>query len=274
MELTGAASSAIMADIAAADRSCDVLGVADQALYLRTLDAVGVVVAVESADAVRLPCAVIIDAGRRDEFLTTLRPRGDDPPAIGSGRISWMSASGVVTLAVTSEWAPARPNDAPPRPDRIAFLRARARRFGHGLNESSLTALARAARFGHDAHAATDAVGALVGAGTGLTPSGDDALAGFVLGAEAFGLDVAALRSVLGEGAAQRTTALSAQLLRHALAGECIPELATLINSVAGDGEPRPALDALLRVGHTSGAALAAGVTVAAHAAHQLRTVG
>jgi hypothetical protein len=267
MEMTVGCSSAIRADLDAPDRPADVLGASDRALYLRTVGGGRIVVAVVTADAIRLPCALVLGTSSRDVPLTEMRPDAGSPATIGSGRISWRSAAGAVILTIGSEWAPARPGKMSPRRDRAAALRSESRRLRHGSAEHALMALEHAARFGHDAGAAHDAVGALLGAGAGLTPSGDDVLAGFVLAAEAFGLDVSAVRSLLEDLADERTTALSAQLLRHAMGGECIPELAALIRSLAGIGELRRATEVLLNVGHTSGAALATGVAVAAAAA-------
>src|SRR5262249_20151283 len=105
-----------------------------------------------------------------------------------------------------------------------------------------------------------DEVEELLGRGVGLTPLGDDILAGR-LGTLA-GLDPPAARRpgarVPGLGA-PRPPAVSAALLRHAARGECIPELAALVEGAPG------ALRRLLRVGHTSGAGLAWGVRAALH---------
>lgn len=101
----------------------------------------------------------------------------------------------------------------------------------------------------------------LVGAGPGLTPSGDDLLAGALVTAHATGdprlatwreETRAALRT-------RRTTAVSRGLLHHALDGYATEELAGLLVAVCRPGDPGPPLRRLLRVGHLSGAALAAG---------------
>jgi hypothetical protein len=94
----------------------------------------------------------------------------------------------------------------------------------------------------------------VVGLGPGLTPSGDDVLAGYLLACRAFGAPVPSLPD-LG-----RTTALSGALLRYAERGVCIPQLAAVLAALGGDSPVEDALDALLAVGATSGAALAAGV--------------
>ena len=102
----------------------------------------------------------------------------------------------------------------------------------------------------------------LLGSGPGLTPSGDDFLAGALVTAHATADPRcepwrAAVRRALRDGG---TTAASWALLHHALDGYATPELTGFLVAVCQDVDPAPALDRLLGVGHTSGAALAAGV--------------
>ena len=112
-------------------------------------------------------------------------------------------------------------------------------------------------------------VPALVGSGSGLTPVGDDVLCGWLALNRAVGADhdptpvaEAVLRRAPGG-----TTALSATLLGCAARGEVLPEFRRLLLSLL---DPAPAnvaarVDALLRVGHTSGAGLLLGATTALH---------
>jgi hypothetical protein len=100
----------------------------------------------------------------------------------------------------------------------------------------------------------------LVGRGPGLTPLGDDVLAGALVAAQA--VDDPRLTSwraaTLTALAAGRSTVVSRALLHQALDGWAVPELADFVVAVcAGDGSR--AAGPLLRVGHTSGAGLAAG---------------
>jgi Protein of unknown function (DUF2877) len=100
----------------------------------------------------------------------------------------------------------------------------------------------------------------LVGLGPGLTPRGDDVVAGALVGASA--VDHPRLADWRQETRtalrAHRTTAVSRGLLHHALEGYAIPALADFISAVcAGDADRES--EALLAVGHSSGAALAAG---------------
>ncbi len=111
------------------------------------------------------------------------------------------------------------------------------------------------------------AVHDLVGRGPGLTPSGDDALAGALLLLRACGdhagrLDalVAAVRARAGS-----TTAVSAALLDAAADGWAAPEVVALVDAVAvADAQAvATALPAVLATGHTSGRDLVTGVAAA-----------
>ncbi len=102
--------------------------------------------------------------------------------------------------------------------------------------------------------------GDLVGSGPGLTPSGDDVLAGSLVAACATS-DPRLQRWRAETRAAlrvRRTTAVSRALLQHAMDGYATPELAAFVIGVCA-GDTGSATTALLAVGHTSGAALAAG---------------
>jgi hypothetical protein len=71
-------------------------------------------------------------------------------------------------------------------------------------------------------------------------------------------------------GLPARTTDLSAALLRRAVRGESIPQVSRLLRTISGSkwqGRLDQTLDGLVRVGHTSGAALATGVLAAANIA-------
>jgi Protein of unknown function (DUF2877) len=105
----------------------------------------------------------------------------------------------------------------------------------------------------HDDERSLEAIGAeLIGRGPGLTPEGDDFVAGMagVLAAAGRGDDVAAL---LGDDLRRRTTALSATLLELAAQGMGPEPLQAVL---AGDAD---ALPRLLSLGHTSGRAYARG---------------
>lgn len=110
----------------------------------------------------------------------------------------------------------------------------------------------------------------LLGRGSGLTPEGDDELAGMLLVAYATGAPIPDLEPDL-----HRTTALSASLLRAAAQGYAVPAVVAYVDAVVSHDATalrlRPQVEA---IGHTSGAALLRGI----HAAppdhsHDERTV-
>lgn len=131
---------------------------------------------------------------------------------------------------------------------------------------------------GGDATGAAGAAEQLLGAGEGLTPAGDDVLAGLLAALrllpaavpQADGRRVAALANALAAciiaTTPTRTTALSATLLLHAARGEVAAPVAGLLQALAGRGDVAAAVSRLSAVGHTSGAALTAGVVAGAQA--------
>jgi len=167
-------------------------------------------------------------------------------------------------------WLPARWFDPRPRnltaanPDRLAA----AARVLRGLS---------AAEAGVDTERARMAVGALVGGdprpactllgeGPGLTPAGDDVVAGALAACALIGR-ATALRTapeILAQ-ARMATTSLSADLLACAAAGQVVPEAARFLAALCGTGEVATALAQLRSVGSTSGTALAIGIVAALH---------
>jgi hypothetical protein len=95
---------------------------------------------------------------------------------------------------------------------------------------------------------------ALAGRGGGLTPYGDDVLAGYAAGLVLWRGDHAQAQAVAA-AAAPRTTLLAATLLRHAARGE-LPEPA---HALLEHGDPAP----LCRFGHSSGRGLLLGLALA-----------
>jgi len=121
------------------------------------------------------------------------------------------------------------------------------------------------------------AVRRLVGRGLGLTPGGDDVIAGALCGLHATGatagarlLAAAALENVALEKVTERTALLSADLLRLAAQGDTCLEVLGVLRAAHGSRDvllPNTfvlsvAIDRLLRVGHTSGADLATGLAI------------
>lgn len=171
-------------------------------------------------------------------------------------------ASHGVGLGPARVWAAPRPGPPAP-PDAVcAALRAAALPpeapglAGHGA-EPLLERL-RAALALDDPVAVAAACAPLVGLGRGLTPAGDDLVAG-VLG-------VAALAGLpcVAPPLAGRTTLLGATQIAHAAAGALIEPLHRVVAALlAGHAPPAAARKQLLALGHSSGADMLAGAHLA-----------
>ena len=122
-------------------------------------------------------------------------------------------------------------------------------------------------------------VAGLIGLGPGLTPSGDDFLAGLMVALVCVGPDaaVSALRGSIATLAPDRTTALSATLLAHAGQGASSETAHRLLKTLFEAGD-QPDAEKVAReladVGHTSGWDLLAGLLVGIHLALRLRVAG
>lgn len=269
MRIPGAVSTAISAVTTGAPRAAHWLGAVDAALYFTTTGPCPTVFAVLSSDAVRLPCGLVLASTKTELPLTQIAPVGAvadrENAVVGNHRIEWTGPDGPVTVVAARQWAPLRARTGVPGPAALTEMRSLLAPCELGLEQDRLDRLAT--------QPDSAAVAGLLGRGPGLTPSGDDVLAGYLFAAQAFGLEIKLVQAAVAARAPQATTALSAQLLRHALAGEAVGEVVELTDSLT---EPAAAAKdrlaavtaALLRVGHTSGAALAWGVLLAGeHAA-------
>jgi hypothetical protein len=107
----------------------------------------------------------------------------------------------------------------------------------------------------------------LVGAGPGLTPSGDDALLGLVTGLSGVGSPLAAATlSWLRDqprSTWDRTTTVSALMMREALDGELSEPLLSLVAALRSGRDPAPHLAAVVATGATSGADTCQGLAAA-----------
>jgi hypothetical protein len=105
------------------------------------------------------------------------------------------------------------------------------------------------------------AVDGLVGLGQGLTPGGDDVIAGALCGLHASGRSEL-VKTIGGRVGVirDRTTMLSADLLRLAAEGFACLELLAFLK--APEAKVEGCINRLLSIGHTSGADLAAGLVI------------
>jgi Protein of unknown function (DUF2877) len=256
VRLSAAASSSLRPVLAGPARPATWLGATPAAMYLQLAGDPGVL-ALLAHDAVRLPCALLLPTTRAELPLTSLGP-AVGTPVVGDGVVAWTGPAGPVVVRAVREWAPTRA-----RGGTVVASALTAVRTGLPGPEALGIEAELVARLTSDP---AQAVARLLGCGPGLTPAGDDVLAGFLVAARAFGLDASRMRAVTAALAPRRTTALSAALLWHAARGECIDEVAAVVAALTGHGHPEPAIERLLTVGHTSGGALAVGLAAAATA--------
>jgi hypothetical protein len=197
--------------------------------------AVPVPVGLRPADGV-LPPVVVGDATRVGEGQVWLRPGA-------AGGEQWHG------WGVCRWWPSAvRPRAGRPEPAVVAALQVRLPPLPPELSA--------AIRSGPPA---------LVGLGEGLTPLGDDVLAGLLVAWSAWPETAAGRRPALASTVTAllgRTTPISATLLRQAVDGHAALPLLAVVDALAvGEGTAiDSAATGLLAVGHTSGIGLARGL--------------
>ncbi|WP_255362494.1 DUF2877 domain-containing protein [Blastococcus aurantiacus] len=229
----------------------------------------GDVVGVLTSDAVRLPLGCVL---RRPSTGRPLVP----PTAtaeVGGGRV----VVGDLVVSAAAWWDP-RPRLPSARPALLpeGVRQLRTTLYGDGVPHSAfglpglptgpggpLAALRGAVRRA-DLDAALRTATRLIGMGPGLTPAGDDVMAGTVAGLVLLG-HPAAPRFAAGVNAlaACRTTELSRAVLRHAAAGRVSSEYAAVLHALVGERPLAPAVDALLTSGSTGSRATALGLCTA-----------
>jgi Protein of unknown function (DUF2877) len=245
----GAAASVLVRDLLSGPvRSAKVLAAGPAATYL---EAGGQVVAVVRAGGVRLPCAAML-AG--DGPL----PAAGSRIAVGGGAVH----QGGGPLVTIHRWFDPRVRLAGVDRQAVARL-ARAVECG-GRIDALLPVDAAERLADHLARGdPSGVVAALLGRGTGLTPAGDDLLAGALAALRALGSPAAGgLGTAVRARAPAATTRLSAALLEAADVGALVPEAADVLHALAGRGAIEPAAGRLVDLGHTSGWHLAAGLLV------------
>ncbi len=250
--VTAAASIAVAPLIEGSRRSGVVLGVSGRAAWVGVDDEV---LLLADPAAVRLPNGISL--GRGAEAV-----RVGAPVAVGDGEVSisgvrirplrWWDPRPVLPVVTESVIA-----------DRLAAAGAPV--FGDGGLHVALQS--------GDPEQVLAVADRLLGRGDGLTPWGDDLLAGALaahaLLGEAVGRDseiVGAVAGPIGVRAATRTTALSAALLRHGCRGEVADPAARFLEALCGREAIAPAAGRLEAVGHSSGPAILAGISAGARA--------
>lgn len=259
--LRGVASLAVSASLGGDPHPAEVLGAGGTAVWIG--DPEGVLV-VTTGGAVRLPNGLHVPAATRGALASA---RAGDVAVVGGGEIR----IGPLVVKAVRWWDPV-PALGRAHPARVAAAVACAAgrvppEEDHGL----AAALGRG-----DVAAAGAATRRMIGEGEGLTPRGDDVVAGtvaaFLLMGRAVGDPASArviehLRGPVLEHAAGATTAFSATLVACAFRGEMAAPAGVLLQALAGRGDPVRAAGDLEAVGHSSGPALAAGVLAGTRAA-------
>lgn len=259
-----AASSSVELALVGPPRSATVVAATRQAVYLCVDDPDRTMISLITPDAVRVPCALVVEGK-----TTPARPTPGTIGTVGEGSL----VIDGLTFRVARWWRPPRPRGlgATPPSRLAAAVRWLTASVADPLDETGRAAVAELVhglRRGEPIH---PAVGRLLGRGPGLTPLGDDVLAGTLVGLNALGSPATSVLAAAVAGAApDATTTVSVALLRHAARGECIPQFAELLDAIASSETALPrAAGNLLAVGHCSGAGLLHGVLVALAITHE-----
>ncbi|MFG1706856.1 DUF2877 domain-containing protein [Nonomuraea sp. M3C6] len=265
VHVTGAASAAVRPVLESPRRPARVLAVFPAGVYLEVrTELEPSVIAVITGEATRLPNSVLL--ATRLPHVTV----GDDA-SVGDRTIDL----GPLSLSVRRWWDPSPPLG---QIDRACLAHAAARLgdppqpglAGNGAIELLADSCAKGWLLG-----AVTAAEQLVGLGPGLTPSGDDVLAGLLVTLRHLGAAAGADRAIwladwlaatVTFDARTRTTPISATLLHCAARGEASPEVIAVLRGITGRQALEPALRRLHRLGHTSGADLAQGIAIGLNA--------
>jgi hypothetical protein len=218
------------------------------------------VIAVISGEGVRLPNSLLLAAELPHVTV-------GDEAFVGDGSVE----VGRLSLRVRRWWDPAPAlGEVDPRDLASPILAGDGRGTPGLAGHDAVELLAASCASGWLLGAVT-AAERLVGLGPGLTPSGDDVLAGLLVTLRHLGAATGVERAVRLGGwlaaavtfdARTRTTPLSATLLHCAARGEACPEVIAVLRGLAGRQPLEPALRRLHGLGHTSGADLAQGIAI------------
>ncbi len=193
-----------------------------------------------SGPATRVPCALAV--------ASSLALDGVTVTSVGEGAVHLGGLE--IAVRVSRLVDATAPKLRPPGPGAVQLLR--------NCGETAATELGALVQH------VTTAPERLVGRGSGLTPLGDDVLAGWAATSYALG------EPVTLPDARGRTTLLSATLLDCAQRGEVLPEFRALVVALHRPDDREALADAaaaLADVGHTSGSGLLLGAALRLEAA-------
>ncbi|MFI6454364.1 DUF2877 domain-containing protein [Streptosporangium amethystogenes] len=263
---TGAASTTLRRVLEAPRRPARVLAAFPAGVYLEIrTELEPQVIAVVTGQATRLPNAMVVTDPMPQVAV-------GDEACVGDGSID----IGRLSLRAHRWWNPAPPLGTVKVTELVRSLPAMAGLCERSSRRSGLEGNGAAGLLAQgcaEGSLLKSVVAAeqLVGLGPGLTPSGDDVLAGLLVALRHFGGATGADRAVwLADWLAAavtfdvrgRTTPISAALLHCAARGEASGEVLAVLRGLAGRQSLEPALHRLLQLGHTSGADLAWGLRI------------
>lgn len=267
VRMPGVASTAIRGVLAEPHTPATVMGTASHAVWLLVGDEV---IVASTRDATRLPNGLEIAADAAADAFGTVRH--GSLVTVGLGQILLKG----LTLDVVRWWDP-RPAL---RETSAAQLATAITNLPTAVPDVESRPLADALSVGSTEEILA-AAEQLIGRGSGLTPEGDDYLAGALAATRTLGealgrADTSPLLDSLAVPLMRltsiRTTAFSAALLSHAVAGRVAAPAGTLLRALTGRGDVVAGHRDLTRVGHTSGPALAAGMILGARSLLQSQT--
>ncbi len=271
----------IAAELLAGPTSASVMGTTSRGAFLRLAHVRSDSVVFISGEAYHGPLTLNLQGDT--DILRSLKPGA--PAHILPGRIQFAPSPIVISLNDAQSWQPSPPPASllPPgqRRERLAGVaRQLSSQRKTGLLSALLPALLgyesptnvtgnmalplltdlRAALRESHPNTIAEALQAFLGLGSGLTPSGDDLIAGLLLALSRWGDQLApgfpleALRQVILPAAHRKTALLSASLIECAARGQADERLVLALDGiVAGSASPKACAASLAGWGNTSG---------------------
>ena len=203
-----AASAALELVLVGPPRPATVIATTPHAIYLETADRDGAILCLASSAAIRVPCALILES----KSLPPQVPPGT-PAEVGGGHVTIRSSTGNPAFRVHRWWRPPRPRGlGTVPPARLATaVRWLVGRVADPLDPAGRSAVAELVTELAAGKAPDEPVAQLLGRGPGLTPTGDDVLAGALVTLHALGSPAAApLAHAVRARASAATTTVSA----------------------------------------------------------------
>ena len=259
LQLAAVASVAIRAVLLGPVHQGLLLGVSDHAAWIGVDDEV---IVLSDREAVRLPNALELAVEELGCWI-----QHDEALSIGGGLIA------IGRLAVVPRrWFDPRPVLPPIDTESLAGrLKEMEEHSGLESDAELVSALVS-----HDIEGVLNLCRSMLGKGEGLTPEGDDLLAGafaaYILLEPTVDTDAEWLRGIaeeIADLAGSRTTSFSAALVRHALGGRVAAPFGSVLRSLASGTDLPSTTERLLTVGHTSGEFLTRGIMTGAEAINQ-----